>query len=366
MNNFYKAVAGLVLAGAATAALAQEAQEMRPYVSAGFNYVYSDKERTSEAGQGYTFSAGKALNKYWGLEFGGFQDQFKPKAGGASWREYGGKLSGLFFYSRNPAFSPYFGLGVGGMETDRRSTGDRSFDPFVDAGVGFFKYMAVGAYDLGLRADLRYRWVNAKDIPGVRDFREPVLNVGLVLPLGPRPADTSRAGATAPGSGAYGSAHRGKDSDGDGVLDDQDLCPDTPPGVKVDENGCSEEQARGLKQGPNRSFDDVHFEFDKSDLTDYAKAILDNAAGAINGLSQKYPSLKVDLSGHTDWIGTEGYNQALSERRADAVKQYLNRKGVDTKRITTHAYGETKPKASNETAEGRAENRRVEIRTHAE
>ena len=89
-------------------------------------------------------------------------------------------------------------------------------------------------------------------------------------------------------------------------------------------------------------------------------------AEALNALAQKNPEMKVDLSGHTDWIGTEGYNQALSERRADSVKQYLIRKGVDAGRITTHAYGETRPIAPNDTAEGRAKNRRVEIRTDAQ
>ncbi|MEO8994534.1 MAG: OmpA family protein [Rhodanobacter sp.] len=365
MNKIFRAVVGLIVAGTALTAFAQTPQEMRPYLSANYNYIFQDSDRASENGSGYSFSAGKALNKYWGIEFGGFHDQFKQNTGGASWREYGAKLDGLFFYSRNPAFSPYFGLGVGGMQTDRRTTGDSSFDPFVDAGVGFFKFFSVGEHDLGIRADVRYRWVNANDIPGVRDFREPIVKVGLVLPLGPRPSSVS--GATAPGSGAYGAAGRKVgDADGDGVLDDQDLCPDTPAVAKVDENGCSEEQARGLKQGPNRSFEDVHFEFDHSDLTDYGKVILDNAAGAINGLAQKYPSLKIDLSGNTDWIGTEGYNQALSERRADTVKKYLSRKGVDANRVTTHAYGETKPTADNNTAEGRALNRRVEIRTHAE
>jgi len=296
-----------------------------------YDTVFSDKDRKSETGTGYSFGVGKAINKYWGLEIGGFYDKAKPEAGGNSWREYGGKIDGMFFYSRDPRFSPYVALGLGGMENDRQNTGNKSFDFFADAGAGFFKYFPItSSYDIGFRADARYRWVNAKDIPGSNKFGEPVVRIGLVFPFGKRAS--AAAGAAAAGAAAAGNAGKGGSDD----TADQ-----------------------------NRAFENVYFDFDHSDLTDRAKATLDNAAGAINGLTQKYPALKVDLSGHTDWIGTEGYNQALSERRADAVKQYLSRKGVAADRITTHAYGESKPAATNETAEGRALNRRVEVKTDA-
>jgi len=70
----------------------------------------------------------------------------------------------------------------------------------------------------------------------------------------------------------------------------------------------------------------------------------------------------VDLDGHTDSIGTERYNQGLSERRARAVRDYLVKKGINPARITTRGFGETKPIADNKTRDGRAKNRRVEIR----
>ncbi|HEX4896199.1 MAG TPA: OmpA family protein [Solimonas sp.] len=121
-----------------------------------------------------------------------------------------------------------------------------------------------------------------------------------------------------------------------------------------------------MGQGAELRFDDVHFEFDQSSLTDHAQSILDNAAKTVNGLTEKFPSLKVDISGHADATGTDGYNQALSERRANAVKQYLIRKGVEAGRVSTYAYGESKPVATNDTEEGRAQNRRAEIRTRGE
>lgn len=73
---------------------------------------------------------------------------------------------------------------------------------------------------------------------------------------------------------------------------------------------------------------------------------------------------RVALSGHTDSIGTEKYNQGLSERRAASVKNYLVKKGVDGGRITSQGFGETKPIADNKTKEGRAKNRRVEIKVN--
>ena len=334
MNTMSRAIVGLVVAASALPALAQEV-ETRPYASVMYDTVFSDKDRKAESGNGYSFGVGKALSKYWGLEIGGFYDQAKPQAGGNSWREYGGKIDGMFFYSRNPRFSPYAAIGVGGMENDLRTTGNKSFDVFADAGVGFMKYFPITAgYDVGFRADARYRWVNAKDIPGNHSFGEPVVRVGLVFPFGKRAATIASASGAAAAAAPVMNAGKGN------------------------EGSSAEDVAR--------SFEDVHFEFDHSDLTDLAKAMLDNDATALNALAQKNPEMKVDLSGHTDWIGTEGYNQALSERRADSVKQYLIRKGVDAGRITTHAYGETRPVAPNDTAEGRAKNRRVEIRTDAQ
>jgi outer membrane protein OmpA-like peptidoglycan-associated protein len=70
----------------------------------------------------------------------------------------------------------------------------------------------------------------------------------------------------------------------------------------------------------------------------------------------------IDVLGHTDSDGAEGYNQALSERRAQSVASFLTGRGVATVRIATIGYGETRPIATNETAEGKAQNRRVEIK----
>ncbi len=77
---------------------------------------------------------------------------------------------------------------------------------------------------------------------------------------------------------------------------------------------------------------------------------------------QRYPDLKVEVAGHTDSIGTDAYNQGLSERRAKAVYDYLTSNGVDASRLQGPVgYGESRPIDTNETAEGRAKNRRTEL-----
>jgi len=76
---------------------------------------------------------------------------------------------------------------------------------------------------------------------------------------------------------------------------------------------------------------------------------------------KKYPELKVEVAGHTDSVGTDAYNQKLSERRAAAVKDYLVSKGIAASKVTTIGKGESQPVATNKTAEGRQKNRRVDI-----
>jgi len=101
----------------------------------------------------------------------------------------------------------------------------------------------------------------------------------------------------------------------------------------------------------------VNFDFDKADIRPDAAVILDEAASQLNAS----PGRNVSVAGHTDSVGAEAYNQSLSERRAASVKDYLVGKGVDASRLTTVGYGESNPIASNDTADGRALNRRVEL-----
>lgn len=387
MKAITRAGVAVVLSALSAQAFAQE-EEMRPYVSGGLSYVFEDDDRGSDDGIGFFAGVGKSLSKHWGIEASAFYDEFdRTTGGGPRWQEYGAKLDGLFFYSRNPSFSPYVGVGVGALRSEVQSAGPDfdSVDPFVDAGVGFLNFVTIGATDIGLRGDLRYRFVGTDDIPGVGSLSEPILRLGAVVALGEKPV-AAKAAADADGDGVPDDADlcpntpkgvkvdaKGcplvNDADGDGVPDEQDRCPGTAKGLAVDKQGCPITGSGKFKitgEGAELRFEDVYFEFDQYDLTDYGKAMLDDAATVIGGLTEKYPSLKVDISGHTDGVGSDGYNQGLSERRANAVKQYLLRKGVEAGRISTYAYGESKPIATNDTAEGRGQNRRAETRTRGE
>jgi OOP family OmpA-OmpF porin len=101
----------------------------------------------------------------------------------------------------------------------------------------------------------------------------------------------------------------------------------------------------------------VNFDFDKSDIRPDAAVILDEAASILNA----NPGSSVRVEGHTDSVGADAYNQGLSERRAASVRDYLAGKGVDPGRLSTAGFGESNPISSNDTADGRALNRRVEL-----
>jgi outer membrane protein OmpA-like peptidoglycan-associated protein len=101
----------------------------------------------------------------------------------------------------------------------------------------------------------------------------------------------------------------------------------------------------------------AHFAFDSDRLTAEGESILDDAVSVMN----KYPTINVSVEGNTDSVGSDAYNMALGQRRADTVESYLVSKGISASRLSTVSHGESKPAASNDTAEGRAANRRVEL-----
>lgn len=103
--------------------------------------------------------------------------------------------------------------------------------------------------------------------------------------------------------------------------------------------------------------DKILFDFDKSDLTSGAKNNLNKFIAVL----QDYPDTNIEIQGHTDNVGTESYNKALSKRRASAVDAYLVSKGVKSGRLSTKGFGESAPTYDNNSAEGPALNRRVDF-----
>ncbi len=140
------------------------------------------------------------------------------------------------------------------------------------------------------------------------------------------------------------------DSDGDGVVDSMDKCPNTPKGTPVDATGC--ELAQDFR------LEGVRFEFDSAKLTADSIAKLDTAIEIL----KRNADDKIEIAGHTDSQGDAAYNQGLSERRAQAVADYLVANGANASNLSVKGYGESEPVADNGTEAGRAANRRVELR----
>ena len=169
------------------------------------------------------------------------------------------------------------------------------------------------------------------------------------------------------------------DSDGDGVVDDMDKCPNTPKGVEVDAQGCpldndADRVPDNLDKCPNTrkgaTVNEVGcwtlqaamlFDTNSSYMRDEASPLLDEVITIL----KKNPEIEVEIQGHTDNAGSAEYNQWLSERRTKRVMEYLMQNGIDSERLEAKGYGLAQPLASNATEEGRAQNRRVELkRTH--
>lgn len=139
------------------------------------------------------------------------------------------------------------------------------------------------------------------------------------------------------------------DTDKDGVIDGDDQCADSPENIKVDSKGCSIIAVE---------IEGVNFEPKSFDLTVESKGILDAAVAVI----KVNPELQIEVQAHTDYKGSEKVNMKLSEQRAQSVKTYLVSQGVDEAQLVAKGYGESQPIADNKTEEGRAKNRRVELK----
>lgn len=140
------------------------------------------------------------------------------------------------------------------------------------------------------------------------------------------------------------------DSDLDGVLNGLDQCPGTEANLPVRADGC--EIFNGVVEG-------ISFLVGSADLDDNAKSVLDEVVNTLN----EYPDTNVIIEAHTDNLGDAGDNLQLSRRRALAVTSYLVNQGIKGTRLRPQAFGESRPRAQNDTAEGRAANRRIELKT---
>lgn len=135
-----------------------------------------------------------------------------------------------------------------------------------------------------------------------------------------------------------------KDADLDGVCDEADACPNTPKGAKVDDHGC---------------WSMILFDYNNAIIKKSARPALDEVANVLTSVDNA--DVKIVIKGYADSTGSERYNESLSNKRAQAVREYLMNRGIKSNRLATKALGSTNPVAENTTAAGRAKNRRVEF-----
>ncbi len=151
------------------------------------------------------------------------------------------------------------------------------------------------------------------------------------------------------------------DNDGDGIPDTDDKCPNKAENFNgfQDEDGCPDQSAESekLRKGEKLVFPDVTFESGKATLTLNAMKVLDRIVESM----KSNPDIEIEIRGFTDSVGSAGTNLNLSQRRSEAVKDYMVNKGIAFNRLRAIGYGEANPIASNSTRDGRAKNRRIEF-----
>jgi len=368
------ALALLLGLGVATSVVAAETNTS-PYGAILGTYVKPDGYRDAKYGiGGDIIFLGIPLNESFNLEFNGFANTLRRSSDKGTDAQYGGGLDLNLPLATGP-FQPFLLVGGGGAYSELATAADtKPFVPFLDAGGGFLVKITNN-----FSARAQAKWLldfNDHSIPGKSQLNDYRFSLGVqyafytppppaavvapppvIAPPPAPPADSDGDGVpdsrdecpNTPAGVKVDARGCPLDSDGDGVPDYLDQCPGTPKGFKVDAVGCIIEQTVILRT--------VNFEFNKDTLTSEAKDALDLVAA---GLASQ-PKLTVQIDGHTDSVGSAAYNLKLSKKRAESVRVYLIGKGVDGSRLAAEGFGKTKPIASNDTETGRAENRRVEF-----
>jgi OmpA-OmpF porin, OOP family len=345
LKNKLLAIASLTSVGfLPIAQAAEEFLDNRWYVAPFGSYVNAGGDRhANNAGYGAGIGFGKIIDKHFNVELRGFYNGFDDSTNRSPQRngqwDLAGGTADLQYYFWRDKFSPYAVVAAGGMNS--YVNGRSGIGILGEAGAGF-------TYELHdnflIRSDVRYRYnnnLNAHLTPvgGTDEYHDMIVNVGFVIPLGPKPKAAAPEEPVADCSTL--------DSDSDGVNDCIDTCPGTISGSKVDAQGCP--LILELKG--------VNFEYDSAQLTPGAMTVLDGVAENLMAYPQKND---IEVRGHTSSEGSNKYNMRLSQKRSQSVADYLSMKGV-TNRLTAHGYGEDMPIADNSTEEGRSQNRRVEL-----
>lgn len=330
-----------------------------------FAQEFSDSARQSDDGIGFQTGFGKALDGWANTALEGTFYNVKRDRDIDGRSDYQSALTldlvrdfGLMGEAAGLRFTPFVLGGLGFARDDVR--GERSNRIGANAGGGLL--FETGWRGVGVRTEARALIQNnSRAVPGedlLIDYR---VAVGLQAPLAALwSGSAAKASAPARADCELAVVHLldrrnscETDSDRDGVPDGVDQCPGTEPGTMVNFNGCPVEAGTDVISG-------VNFETGSAVLTPDSIAILEGVASSLKAMDDK--NATVEIGGYTDTIGSQAYNLLLSRQRAESVRQYLIGAGVPADQLVAQGYGEASPRASNETDDGRAQNRRVEFK----
>lgn len=329
-----------------TTSLMAHAEEGEWYLAPSVVYFDDDPDRRiDDSFAGLQAQFGKEVSRHLALEgLLGYQDI--DGFPGQKHLELGFNVIGKFL--PDSVVSPYV---IGGLGYLRADVSTPDFGGLPPAGTTANNATATGGLGLNikfgdspwsLRTEARLRHAFDSD----NSLTDAIVTLGLQYNFGGESKARAMTTSEPEEAPAAVVAAVPMDSDGDGVANDRDQCPGTPAGVRVDSRGCEIVKLRN-----------VYFGFDSAVLLATAKRILDDSASML----RRHPDLKVEIAGFADARGPESYNLKLSERRAEAVRKYLEQAGVESARMTARGYGEAHAGAADMSANGLAASRRVEL-----
>ena len=337
-----------ILAAILTVSLAAQAEEGEWYIAPSIGYTDDDPDRKiDDSFSGFQLQLGREMTEHFSLEgLLGYHDI--DGFPGQEHLELGFNVIGNFL--PDSLFSPYVIGGIGYLRADVGTPDFGGSPPFdstannATATGGLGLKINFGDSPWSLRAEWRLRHAFDSD----NSLTDQVGALGIQYSFGGSSATAmAAAGEPEPDTDPAVVPVVPVDSDGDGVANDRDQCPGTPAGARVDAKGCEIVKLHN-----------VYFGFDSAVLLATAKNQLDVSASIL----KRNPEVKVEIAGYADARGPESYNLKLSEQRAEAVRDYLQRAGVEPARLSTRGLGESHAGATDMSANGLAENRRVELR----
>jgi OOP family OmpA-OmpF porin len=333
----------------------------RWYLTAGAGANISSDTRDAENSMFGTIGAGKFINPNWSVDVDlNYQNPHPNSNEDLNFSQYGVSVDARrHFRQVGRRINPYVVMGVGYERAEEEfdafpspNSPGRSKRGYATAKLGVGAQADFSRFSLRGEVAARRSFDNDSVVaPQASGFTDTLASLGVVIPLG-----VSHMVAQAVPAPVSMDTCSDLDDDGDGVNNCTDKCPQSQAGQAIGADGCPVPLTIDLKG--------VNFDFNSDNLTTQSRAVLDEAIAILG----RYPDMKVEVAGHTDSIGSDGYNQDLSERRARAVYDYLTTGGVSSERLEGPiGYGETRPIAPNtnpdgsDNPEGRAQNRRTEL-----